>query len=146
MPEAPVRETPPPPFGRAAATIALAAAAASARRHGRVQCIVLVDCAGRLMAHAASRTDGPPASHLLDRAWRAGALSIETDGFGSEHGPELASCRQCAGPRAPSALPLRCDGTLIGAIAVTSDGDAPNFDVAEAGRSALRIFLSGGTA
>jgi len=136
----------PPRLGPAAASIALSAAAARARQYGCVQCIALVDSEGRLLGHALPGNRAAPPPTLLDRAWRAAALSMRIDGFGSEHGPELANCRQCAGPRAPSGLPIRRDGAVIGAIGVTSQSDAPNYDVAEAGQSALRILFAGATA
>ncbi|WP_404713816.1 heme-binding protein [Sphingomonas sp. MMS24-J13] len=122
----------------ASAAVALSAAAKCAVEKGDERCIVVVGADMQVVADAeATGNDAPPIERLIDRARRAAILSIETDGIGSEQGPELAALHHATGAHAPIAVTICSGGRLIGAIGVTSHTDAGNHDVAEAGRSAL---------
>lgn len=132
---------------RASATVALSAAAKCAVEKGGERCIVVVGADMQMLAHArATGNDALSIGRMIDRARRAAILSIETDGIGSEQGPELAALREAAGARAPTALTICSEGRLIGAIGVTSWTGAGNHDVAEAGRIALLQLFAGGNA
>lgn len=128
----------------ASAAVALSAAAKCSAAKGGERCIVVVGADMQMLAHArASGNDAPSSERMIDRARRAAILSIETDGIGSEQGPELAALYQAADARAPTALTICSKDRLIGAIGVTSHTDAGNHDVAEAGRSALLQLFAG---
>jgi len=131
----------------ASAAVALSAAAKCAVEKGGERCIVVVSANMQMLAHArATGSDAPSIERMIDRARRAAILSIETDGIGSEQGPELAALHQATGARGPTALTICSGGRLIGAIGVTSHTGAGNQEVAEAGRGALLQLFAGGNA
>jgi uncharacterized protein GlcG (DUF336 family) len=132
---------------RASAAVALSAAAKHSAAHGGAQCIVVVGADRQILALArATDDDAPSTERMMDRAWRAAILSIETDGIGREQAPELAALHRVNDAHAPTALAIFSEGRMIGAIGVTSRINVGNRDVAEAGRNALLQLFAGGNA
>jgi glc operon protein GlcG len=125
------------------ALVALNAALARARETGVPENIAVVDAGGNLLAFA--RMDGARffAQHSsIAKAQTAASLRMATGQLLPQFGVDLALATGNRSINLAGGLPIEVDGTLIGAIGVSSGPDPDDIAVAEAGRDAVLAALA----
>ncbi len=124
------------------AVVALNAALHRARAIGMPENVAVVDAGGNLLAFA--RMDGARffAQHsAIAKAQTAASLQMATGQLPAQFGVDLALATGNRSINLPGGIPIEQDGTIIGAIGVSSGPDADDIAVAEAGRDAVLAAL-----
>ncbi len=116
----------------------LNAAIAEAERIGQPMCIAVVDSGGNVLALA--RMDGSKALSVISATNKARTAALSGEPTGGAHADveiQIALASESKWTNLIGGLPVRVDGSIVGAVAAGSGTGAQDLAVARAGAAAI---------